>query len=63
MAGRLRVGLAGFGSVGQFLARRLDEGALPQVELTAIAARDLGKAAANAADRRFCLEITRDVPQ
>lgn len=46
---RLRVGLAGFGSVGQFLARRLDEGALPQVELTAIAARDLAKAAANAA--------------
>lgn len=46
---RLRVGLAGFGSVGQFFARRLDEGALPQVELTAIAARDLAKAAANAA--------------
>ncbi|MCC7272596.1 MAG: DUF108 domain-containing protein [Alphaproteobacteria bacterium] len=46
---RLRVGLAGFGSVGQFLARRLDEGALPRAELTAIAARDLEKAARNAA--------------
>lgn len=46
---RLRIGLAGFGSVGQFLARRLDEGALPQATLTAITARDLEKAARNAA--------------
>ncbi|HEX2116610.1 MAG TPA: aspartate dehydrogenase [Alphaproteobacteria bacterium] len=45
---RLRVGLAGFGSVGQFLARRLDEGALAQAELTAISARDLEKARRNA---------------
>jgi aspartate dehydrogenase len=49
---RLRVGLAGFGSVGQFLARRLDEGALPQAELTAISARDLDKARRNAASLR-----------
>jgi aspartate dehydrogenase len=45
---RLRVGLAGFGSVGQVLARRMDEGALPQAELTAITARDLDRAARNA---------------
>ncbi len=46
---RLRIGLAGFGSVGQFLARRIDEGALPQADLTAITARDLEKARRNAA--------------
>ncbi|BBK34018.1 putative L-aspartate dehydrogenase [Allostella humosa] len=45
----MRVGLAGFGSVGQFLARRLAEGALPEVELTAITARNLEQAARNAA--------------
>lgn len=45
----LRVGLAGFGSVGSFVARKLDDGAVPGVVLTAITARDLGKAAQNAA--------------
>lgn len=49
---RVRIGLAGFGSVGQFLARRLDEGVLPQAELTAIAARDLDKAKKNCAGLR-----------
>lgn len=44
MRPRPRIGLAGFGSVGRYLARRLDEGALPEAELAAIAARDLGKA-------------------
>ncbi|MGE0717990.1 MAG: aspartate dehydrogenase domain-containing protein [Alphaproteobacteria bacterium] len=45
----VRVGLAGFGSVGRFVAARLDEGALPGAVLTAIAARDLDKAGRNAA--------------
>jgi aspartate dehydrogenase len=43
----LRVALAGFGTVGQELARRLGAGAIPEVRLTAISARDLGKARAN----------------
>ena len=46
---RLRVGLAGFGSVGQFLARRIGEGALPGADLTAITALDQAQAARNAA--------------
>jgi aspartate dehydrogenase len=45
----LRVALAGFGTVGQELARRLGAGAIPEVRLTAISARDLGKARANSA--------------
>jgi aspartate dehydrogenase len=48
-AKKMRVALAGFGSVGQFLARKFDEGTLPQAELTAISARDLDKARRNAA--------------
>ena len=43
----LRVALAGFGTVGQELARRLTAGAIPAVRLTAIAARDLAKARTN----------------
>jgi aspartate dehydrogenase len=45
----LRVALAGFGTVGQELARRLAAGAIPAVRLTAIAARDLDRARANSA--------------
>jgi aspartate dehydrogenase len=45
----LRVALAGFGTVGQELARRLTAGAIPAIRLTAIAARDLDKARANSA--------------
>jgi aspartate dehydrogenase len=45
----LRVALAGFGTVGQELARRLTARAIPAVRLTAIAARDLAKARANSA--------------
>jgi aspartate dehydrogenase len=48
----IRIGLAGFGSIGQYLARRLDEGALPQAQITAVSARDLEKAAGNAASLR-----------
>lgn len=46
------VGLIGFGSVGRYLAARLDEGALPGSALAAITARDLDRAAANAAALR-----------
>lgn len=46
----LRVALAGFGTVGRELARRLASGAIPQMRLTAIAARDLDKARRNSAD-------------
>ena len=44
-----RLGLAGFGSVGQYLAQRLAEGALPQLRLSAVTARDLDKARASLA--------------
>jgi aspartate dehydrogenase len=45
----MRVALAGFGNVGQELARRLSARAIRQARLTAIAARDLDKARANGA--------------
>lgn len=45
----LRVALAGFGNVGQELARRLSAGAIPEARLTAIAARDLDRARVNCA--------------
>lgn len=45
----VRIGLIGFGNVGRYLADRLDEGALPGAVLSAITARDLEKAAKNAA--------------
>jgi aspartate dehydrogenase len=45
----MRVALAGFGNAGQEVARRLVNGDLPGVELTAVTARDLDKARANAA--------------
>ena len=44
----LRVGLAGYGSVGSAVARKLDDGAIPGLVLSAITARDLNKAAKNA---------------
>lgn len=43
-----RIGLAGFGNVGQYLARALDSGVLPHARLSAVTARDLAKAARNA---------------
>lgn len=45
----LRVGLAGFGTVGQELARRLTRRDIPEISLVAISARDLQKARRNAA--------------
>ncbi len=49
MTRQTRIGLAGFGTVGQDVARRLDSGALPEAVLNAVTARDLDKARANAA--------------
>ena len=48
-ASSLAVGLAGFGNVGQDLARRLTQGAIAEARLIAVAARDLDKARHNAA--------------
>jgi aspartate dehydrogenase len=45
----MRVALAGFGTVGQELARRLTAGVIPAARLTAVSARDLDKARRNAA--------------
>lgn len=45
----MRVGIGGFGTVGQTVARRLAAGAIPEAVLTAISARDLEKARRNAA--------------
>lgn len=45
----LRVGLAGFGNVGQAVAARLDAGAIPEIRLAAITSGDLDKARRNAA--------------
>jgi aspartate dehydrogenase len=45
----MRVALAGFGTVGQELARRLAASAVPEARLAAISARDLEKARRNAA--------------
>jgi aspartate dehydrogenase len=44
----MKVGLAGFGNVGKELTRRLNAGALREVELVAVCARDLEKAKAEA---------------
>lgn len=44
----MKVGLAGFGNVGRDLARRLAGGAIPEMELIAVTARDLVKAEAAA---------------
>ena len=45
----LAVGLAGFGNVGQDLARRLAGGAIPGIRLAAISAQNLARAEINAA--------------
>jgi len=45
----LRIGLAGFGNVGQDVARRLSEGAIPEATLVAVSARSLPRATLNAA--------------
>jgi aspartate dehydrogenase len=45
----LRIGLAGFGNVGQDLARRLNDGAIPEAKLVGVSARNLARATVNAA--------------
>ena len=45
----MRVGLAGFGNVGQTLARMLSEGVIPEVKLTAVSAANLSAAETRAA--------------
>ena len=45
----MRVGLAGFGNVGQTLARMLTEGGIPEVKLTAVSAANLSAAETRAA--------------
>lgn len=44
----MKVGLAGFGNVGRDLAKRLSAGAIPEMQLVAVSARDLAKARAAA---------------
>ncbi len=44
-APKLRVAIAGLGAVGGVLAKRLDEGVVPGLRLTAVSSRDLEKAA------------------
>jgi aspartate dehydrogenase len=44
-----RVALAGFGTVGRMLAERLSAGAIPELRLTAVSARDLARASENSA--------------
>lgn len=46
----MRAGVIGYGSVGQAVARRLHDGSIPGVVLSAIASGDLLKAQANAQD-------------
>ncbi len=53
----MRVALAGFGNSGQEVARRLTADAIPGVTLTAVTARDLDKARANAAKISPALKV------
>jgi len=59
MSTRTRIGLAGFGTVGQDVARRLDNGALPEAVLTAVTARDLDKARGNAAGLKSAPKVVK----
>ncbi|MBT3360258.1 MAG: aspartate dehydrogenase [Rhodospirillales bacterium] len=45
----LRVGIGGFGAIGQAVAKRVDEG-IPGLSLVAVSARDVAKAGRNMAD-------------
>ena len=48
----IRIAVAGFGAIGLEVARTLDAGALPGLELAAVAARDLDRARERCADFR-----------
>jgi len=52
----IRVGIVGFGNVGQELARRLVGGAIPNMLLVGVCSRDLGKA------RKVAESVAPDVP-
>ncbi len=43
MSDKIRIGLAGLGTVGATVAERLLRGALPRAELVAVSARDAKK--------------------
>ena len=43
MSDKMRIGLAGLGTVGATVAARLLQGAVPRAELVAVSARDAGK--------------------
>ena len=43
MSGKIRIGLAGLGTVGATVAERLLQGAVPRAELVAVSARDAKK--------------------
>ena len=53
----LRVGLAGFGNVGQAVAARLDAGVIPEIRLAAITSGDLDKARRNLAGLKSAPQI------
>jgi aspartate dehydrogenase len=52
---RLKVAIAGFGSIGKAVARKLAAGAIPGVGLVAVASRDDAKAARELAD--LCIDV------
>jgi aspartate dehydrogenase len=53
----IRVGLAGFGNVGQAVAARLDAGVIPEIRLVAITSGDLDKARRNASGLKSAPQI------
>lgn len=53
----MKIGIAGFGSVGQTVAAALTKGAIPGVELVAVCARDLDKARAKTASLNPALQV------
>lgn len=53
----LRVGVAGFGSVGQEIARRIMGGAIPGVTISAVSALDLDRALENVRQYRPAPEV------
>jgi len=54
-----RVAIAGLGTIGLKIAQAIDRGDLPGLSLTAVAARDIGKAGANLKDFRNLPVIVR----
>ncbi|MBL4908299.1 MAG: hypothetical protein JKX94_12660, partial [Sneathiella sp.] len=48
----LKLAIAGFGAIGLTVARYVDEGRIPGMKVTAVSARDTGKAIRNLAEFR-----------